>query len=237
MKSIDFRSLILVFVFLTLMASACSLGPAKSDPSSSSSKGGSSRAGSAFVPSNDPRKDLRDALEKLKTAYPFRLTEAMSGNANGREIPQGTRVVDFAAVDRSHANWTNGPLGDTEVITIGDKQYTKIANGKWTEGAAPRAAQREGSPERMRELLASVIKDVKYAGPETVNGVACHAYSYAIDGELAGQRWLGTAKSWIRASDGLPQQIDSELNISSVKEKSHITYEYNTNITVEKPTM
>jgi hypothetical protein len=230
-------------LLLAFVASACSLVPSKSEPASSSStgnpstKGSSSLSASAFSPSNDPRKDFRDALDRLRSAYPFRLTEVSSGSANGREIPEGTRVVDFAAADRSHAKWMNGPLGDTEVITIGDKAYTKLNNGKWTEGAATSAARREGTPERMRELLASVIKDAKYAGPETVNGVACHAYTYAIDGELAGQRWLGTAKCWIRASDGLPQQIDSELNTSSYKAKSHITYEYSVDVKVEKPTM
>jgi hypothetical protein len=89
----------------------------------------------------------------------------------------------------------------------------------------------------MRELLAKVIKDVRYVGAETVNGVACHAYAYTIDGELSGQKWAGTGKSWVRASDGLPQQIDSELNTSSYQAKSHITYEYNVDVKVEKPAM
>src|SRR5215475_15307532 len=107
MKIILNRKLRWAVLLLALVASGCTLVPSKSEPASSSptgnpsAKGGSSRAASAFVPSNDPRKDFRDALDKLKTAYPFRLTETMSGNANGREIPQGTRVVDFAAADRS----------------------------------------------------------------------------------------------------------------------------------------
>src|SRR5262245_57847727 len=214
----------IVIALTALLMVACSLTPSKqSDPASSSSSSSgardSSRA-SAFTPSNDPRKDLRDALEKLNSAYPYRLTEDSSGSATGTEIPQSTRVVDFAARDRSHAKWTAGPLGDTEVITIGDKQYMKLNSGNWTEGPAAATSRREGTAERMRDLLAKVVKDVKYVGPETVNGVACHAYTYTIDGELAGQRWAGTGKSWARASDGLPQQIDSELTTSSYQAKS-----------------
>lgn len=227
--------------FLTLLLAfsvACKFVKSKDEPhESSSSKDNSSRGLPGFEPSNDPRKDLRDALEKLNSAYPYRLTEVSSGSANGKEVPEGTRVVDFAAADRSHAKWTSGPLGDTEVITIGGKQYMRLNNGNWTEGAAVSAARREGTAERMRDLLAKVVKDVKYAGAETVNGVACHAYTYTIDGDLAGQRWAGTGKGWIGASDGLPRQIDSELNVSSYQAKSHITYEYNVNIKVEPPAM
>jgi hypothetical protein len=224
-------------LLLTLSA-ACKFVQSKDEPrGSSSTKGDSSRGLSAFAPSNDPRKDLRDALERLNTAYPYRLTEVSSSSANGQQTPEGTRVVDFAAGDRSHAKWTSGPLGDTEVITIGGKQYMKLNNGGWTEGAAIPAARREGTAERMRELLGKVIKDVKYVGKETVNGVACHAYAYTIDGDLAGQRWAGTGKSWIGASDGLPRQIDSELNTSSYQAKSHITYEYNVTVKVDAPAL
>ena len=236
--SIQFQQLLLLTA-CALLLGGCGIGELKGGGESKADNPStkSSKAGSAFRPSGDARKDFRDALDKLSSAYPFRLTEISSGTANGGEVPESTRVVDFAAADRAHAKWINGPLGNTEVITIGNKEYTKLNNGKWTEGAATPAARREGTPERMRELLASVIKDAKYVGPETVNGIACHAYIYAIDGNLTGQRWLGTAKSWIRASDGLPQQIDSELNLSSYNAKSHITYEYDVDVKVEKPAM
>jgi hypothetical protein len=237
MKTIFKRNLIWLSLSFALMATACVFSKsANSEPDSPSKKTSTSRESTApFTPSNDARKDLRDALEKLNTAYPYRLTEVSTGSANGAEMP--TRVVDFAAANRSHAKWTNGPLGDTEVITIDDKKYTKLNNGKWIEEAATSPVRREGTAERMRDLLAKVIKDVKYVGAETVNGVPCYAYAYTIDGELGGQRWAGTGKSWIGASDGLPHQLDSELNTSSYQAKSHITYEYNVDIKVEKPAM
>jgi hypothetical protein len=233
------RAALSVCLLVLLTASVtCTLTQPKDDSrSSSSAKEGASRGLSAFAPSNDPRKDLRDALERLNQAYPYRLTETSSGTADGREIPEGTRVVEFAAADRSHAKWNNGPLGDTEVITIGDKQYTKLNNGNWNEGVRSSAGRAQDTAKRMRELLASVIKDVKYAGTETVNGVACHAYAYAIDGDLSGQKWLGTGKAWVGASDGLPHQLDSELNVSASRQKSHITYEYDLDFKIEKPQM
>jgi hypothetical protein len=202
-----------------------------------SSTANTSSHGAAFTPSSDARKDLREALERLNTAYPYRLTENSSGNATGREISGGTRIVEFAAADRSHAKWTNGPLGDTEVITIGDKQYSKLNNGNWTVGSPAGLAQRQGMEKRMREMMASAVKDVQYIGTDTIKGVPCHAYTYTMDMDVSGQKWAGTGKAWIGSNDGLPHQLDSEMTIISYKQKSHITYEYNVDFKVEKPVM
>lgn len=233
------RRVLWVLVFLTVaLMMACSFGRLKGPASNSASRTeNSSSHGTAFRPTGDARKDLREALERLNTAYPYRLTENSSGNANGREISEGTRIVEFAAADRSHAKWTNGPLGDTEVITIGDKQYSKLNNGNWTMGAPAGLAQRQGMAKRMREMMASAVKDVQYIGTDTINGVPCHAYTYTMDMDVSGQKWVGTGKAWIGSSDGLPHQLDSEMTVSSYKQKSHITYEYNVDFKVEKPVM
>ena len=226
-------------LFLTLaFTMACSFARSKgSADNSASPTGNSSSHGIAFTPSGDARKDLREALERLNTAYPYRLTENSSGTGNGREISGGTRMVEFAAADRSHAKWTNGPLGDTEVITIGDKQYSKLNNGNWTVGSPAGLAQRQGMEKRMREMMASAVKDVQYMGADTINGVSCHAYTYTMEMDVSGQRWAGTGKAWIGSSDGLPHQLDSEMTVSSYKQKSRITYEYNVDFKVEKPVM
>ena len=233
------RCALWVPLFLTLAFSvgchfARSEGPAGNKASAT---GNSSSRNTAFTPSGDARKDLREALERLNTAFPYRLTENSSGTANGGAISGGTRVVEFAAADRSHARWTNGPLGDTEVITIGNQQYTKLNNGNWTVGSPAGLAQRQGMERRMREMMASAVKDVQYIGTDTINGVSCHTYTYTMEMDVSGQRWAGTGKAWIGSSDGLPHQMDSEMTVSSYKQKSHITYEYNVNFKVEKPAM
>jgi len=202
---------------------------------SASPSGNSSSHGTAFTPSSDARKDLGEALARLNTAYPYRLTETSSGTATGQEISGGTRVVEFAAADRSHAKWTNGPLGDTEVITIGSQQYSRLNNGNWTVGSPAGLAQRQGMEKRMREMMASAVKDVQHIGTETINGLPCHEYTYTMDMDVSGQKWAGTGKAWIGSNDGLPHQLDSEMTVSSYKQKSHITYEYNVDFKVEKP--
>src|SRR5215467_12530524 len=229
------RALWVPLFLMLALAIACSLGRSKGPSGNSAATGNSSSHAKAFTPSNDARKDLREALERLNTAYPYRLTEDSSGNATGQEISGGKRVVEFAAADRSHAKWTNGPLGDTEVITIGDKQYSKLNNGNWIVGSPAGLAQRQGMEKRMREMMASAVKDVKYIGTDTINGLPCHEYTYTMDMDVSGQKWAGTGKAWIGSTDGLLHQSDSEMTVSSYKQKSHITYEYNVDFKVDKP--
>ncbi len=84
-----------LFVLAIVPLSSCSLSRLKGVPSSSSNNGNTT---TSFSPSNDARKDLGDALRKLKTAYPYRLTETMSATANGQTaMPESTRVTEFAA--------------------------------------------------------------------------------------------------------------------------------------------
>jgi len=219
---------------------ACSLSQLKAGRSSSNSGNGlpgkSSGTTSAFSPSSDARKDLGDALRKLNSAYPYRLTETMSATANGQTaMPESTRVVEFAAPDRSHMKWTGGPGGNIEAISIGDKHYW-FANGKWTEGTIP-STRGMNRGEDFAKKLAEMVKEVKYVGPEAINSVACYAYSFKAETTMAGQSYSGSGTLWIGAADGLPHQSDSEFKVATYANKSHIVYEYNVDIKVEKPSM
>ena len=123
---------------------------------------------------------------------------------------------------------------DVEAITIGDKHYW-YSGGKWTEGSLDLASN--GGADFAKKV-AEMLKDIKYVGPETVNGIDCRLYSCTIDGSMGGQNWTGTAKIWIGAADGLPHQSDSDFKVAnSFGGKSHIVYEYGGNIKVEPPVM
>jgi len=219
MKMIFNRKL-MISLLLVFLCGACKTGGT-----------GSTAAGSAkssFKPSSDAGKDLGDALRKLGAAFPYRLTETTTTSQAGQ--PAGdktTRVVDFAATDRFHVKLSGGDEDDLELITIGEKSYTK-ENGKWSEEAAPKT----GSPKiEFEKNIADAIKDVTLVGPETVNGVECFAYNYTIQLDKV----TGKGKTWVRASDGLPQQSDSEFKNGDVGSKSHVGYEYNADVKVEPP--
>jgi hypothetical protein len=243
--SLQFRCGALLLVFGILLLTSCSLVKSKGDSDTSSSRkagstsstsSDSSSKSTSFSPSSDARKDVRDALLKLKTAYPYRMTETMSATANGQAaMPESTRVVEFAAADRSHMKWTGGQGSDVEAISIGSKHYW-YSNGKWIEGAVPslRGADRGAD---FANKLAEMVKEVKYVGPEVVNGISCFAYTGTYETTMGGQNYSGTARVWIGAADGLPHQSDSAFNVSNYGGKSHIVYEYNVNIKVEPPAM
>src|SRR5229473_7419883 len=130
----QFGRLFLLTICASLLT-ACGISQLKGGSESRTTNGANnpSTAGSSFTPSNDARKDLHEALRRLKTAYPYRLTESMSATANGQTaMPESTRVTEFAAADRSHMKWTGGAGGDVEEITIGEKRYW-YSDGKWTE--------------------------------------------------------------------------------------------------------
>ena len=233
---LNFKLIRSLIVLATLPLVGCTSGQFRKETSGSSGADApSSTTGSAFRPSSDAGKDVREAIAKLNTAYPYRLTEIVSASGNSQTaMPDGTRVVEFAAADRVHMKSTSKIGVDVEAITIGDKHYW-YSGGKWTEGSLDLASN--GGADFAKKV-AEMLKDVKYVGPETVNGIECHLYSCTIDGSMGGQNWTGTAKIWIGAADGLPHQSDSDFKVAnSFGGKSHIVYEYGGNIKVEPPVM
>jgi hypothetical protein len=209
---------------VVMVCGACKTKGSGSTPSASSK---SSSASAPFKPSSDARKDLGDALHKLSNTFPYRVTETTTTSAGGQAAgSETTRVVDFTAADRYRVKLSSEG-GDLELITIGDKNYSKV-DGKWTEEPNPK---KQNQRVDLEKNLADAIKDVTYVGPETVNGVSCFVYNYTI--QMAG--YAGTGKTCVRASDGLPLQSDSEFKYQNVESKSHVGYEYNTDVKVEAP--
>jgi hypothetical protein len=208
----------LLVLLLVLVCGGCKMGGTNSGKSASL----------PFKPSSDAGKDLGDALRKLSNAFPYRLTEFTTTSADGKPVgQQTTRVVEFAAADRFHVKFIGADEEQNfELITIGEKSYSK-EDGKWNEEAA--------NPQRkkidLQKTLADAIKDVTLVGPETINGVACFAYNYTIQLDQV----TGKGKTWVRASDGLPLQSDSEFKAETYESKSHVVYEYNADVKVEPP--
>ena len=212
-------------LLLVMVCGACRTGGVGS---TSAGKSKSSASGQPFKPSSDAAKDLGDALRKLSNAFPYRLTETTTTSAGGQAVgQQTTRVVDFAAADRFHVKLSSGEEEDLELITIGEKNYSK-ENGKWSEETA-----NSNRPKKvdLEKSLADAIKNATLVGPETINGVECFAYNYTIQVDSV----TGKGKTWVRASDGLPLQSDSEFKNGNVESKSHVSYEYNADVKVEAP--
>jgi len=227
MRVIFNLKLITTMLMVVMVFGACKSGGAGST-SRGGGSGSSTTASAPFKPSSDARKDLGDALHKLSNAFPYRVTETTTTSSSGQAAAnETTRVLDFVAADRYRVKLSGGEGSDIELITIGDKSYSK-EDGKWTEDPNP---QKQNQRVDLEKNLADAIKDVTYAGPETVNGVSCFVYNYTI--QMAG--YAGTGKTYVRASDGLPLQSDSEFKYQNVESKSHVGYEYNADVKIEAP--
>ncbi len=214
-----------LLVIAALMLGGCSWGQLKGDPGSSSATGkdNTSRDTTSFSPSSDARKDLGDALRKLKTAYPYRLTETTSSIVDGQAAgPTYTRLAEFAAPDRSHVKISSASASDVETIHIGDRQYW-YSNGKWSENGDQSAVEKSKRHEDLEKKLAEATKEVKYVGPETINGLPSFAYTFSLEMTVQGQMWTGTGKAWVGAADGLPHQIDSEFQVGKYR-KNRISF-------------
>src|SRR5439155_6638133 len=106
---LNFKLIRSLIALAALPLVGCTSGQFRKETSGSSSGDApSSTIGSAFKPSNDARKDVREAIAKLNTAYPYRLTETVSASGNSQTGPESTRVVEFAAAKGSHMKWTGG---------------------------------------------------------------------------------------------------------------------------------
>ncbi len=157
MRVIFNLKLITTMLMVVMVCGACKTKGSGSTSSASSSSGTSA----PFKPSSDARKDLGDALHKQSNAFPYRVTETTTTSAGGQTAGnETTRVLDFAAADRYRVKLSGGDGGEVELITIGDKSYSK-EDGKWTEEPN---AKKQNQRVDLEKNLADAIKDVTYAG-------------------------------------------------------------------------
>jgi hypothetical protein len=192
-----------------------------------------------FKPSGDAQKDIREAYQKLNSAYPYRLTENYRLTASpvgdgGTKGQSSTRVVEFAAADRIHSRMVDSEgLTLFEGITFGDKSYMKKGD-KWSELSQSEGPLKE-SMEKKEKMISSFLKDVQLSGTETMNGVSCSAYAARVEGDMGGQAFTGSSKIWVGNPDGLLHQTDSNTKMANYASRSQVVYEYNVDIKIEQP--
>jgi hypothetical protein len=172
--------------------------------------------------SGNPSQELGDALTRLKTAYPYRVTDELIQSGSSSSTT-GKYVVEYAAADRAHYK-----SDSHETIEIGDKRYAYYS-GKWVEtGPAAKGPTIE-------ETISEHMADVRQEGAEEINGVPCSAYTTRYQFDTKGLPGSGTSKIWISKLDGLPRQLDSKIKQDPISYTSHKVYEYDSSIRVEKP--
>lgn len=150
-----------------------------------------------FTPTDNPKKDLDDAIKRLETAFPYRVTYSQkSGDREPVEF-----VVEYAAADRFGLRDSSG----YEFFKIGVTAYSRSprspSNGEWIESAA-----RDSIGVTLERSVVTNLplesQKVKSMGMETLNGVSCYVYTYKMGSPDH------NGKAWIGAADGLLYKID-----------------------------
>ncbi len=149
-----------------------------------------------FKPSNNPQKDLAEAMKRLETAYPFRWTFSQ----NDAKYPAVEFVFEYADRDRLHARDSSG----AEYVKIGETGYTKgsSSGGQWELDTVNFNVGAFNANNQLKSLL-SQHANVTSIGPEELNGVSCFVYQFPFGRD-------GVSKTWIGAANGLPYLRDDK---------------------------
>jgi len=228
LKSIITMLILLLFVGL----SGCNLGrrgslgssPLNNHNSSPPAKTNTGRTTTAFTLSHDAAKNLSDAVKRLDTAYPYRLTFTQSGT----DKPATKWVVEYAAADRFHVREVDG-----EWIKIRESAFTK-SQGAWKKDSSSSTGMfSENVGIEMVKIIERIWalgrwKEVKSIGKEAIDGVPSYAYIFKLESTVGGEI---TSKAWIGAADGLPRRLDRTLANQS---KQQVVYEF-VDVTVDNP--
>jgi hypothetical protein len=182
---------------------------------------------------SNAQRDLRTALMKLRVAYPYRLTDINSKDGNEQSSSE-TSVTEFASANRLRVT-TRGQDGKrTEMIIIGGTNYM-FFDGQWTK--QPQSAKDQADMRRDQDRLSSSLSDVKFIGVETINAIKhkVYVFRWGLDISVSGEVPTGIGKAWIGARDGLPHQMDLDLDIQGHHTKSHLVYEYHVKLDIHRP--
>jgi hypothetical protein len=182
---------------------------------------------------SNARQDLRTALMKSRIAYPYRLTHISSTDENGQSSSE-TSVTEFASANRLRVTTSETGGKRSEMIIIGGTNYIFL-DGQWTK--EPLSAKEQADMRRDQDRLSSSLSDVKFIGVETINGIKHKIYTFrwGVDISVSGKSPSGTGKAWIGVRDGLPHQMDLDLDIQGHHTKSHMVYEYHVKLDIHRP--
>ena len=186
----------------------------------------------------DPRGELTKSMSAVIAAKSYRARWVTASDSGSNS----TTVMEFVAPDRYRILREadlRGRTSKNETIIVGQDTYMKMGDSPWQK-----------VPVKMGELIAqfrnpkvieeiSKSADVKFIGPESVDGSPAMVYQYTYnDPQVRG--FKTTAKTWIGAASNLPLKTESESEADmmgkTVKSKSTITYsDFGTDIKIERP--
>jgi hypothetical protein len=127
-----------------------------------------------------------------------------------------------------HLKVTGFDIG--EWVTIGGELYD-FSGGHWRRIVAEKTDWSD-----VGRLVGSNMKTANDDGVDTVNGIPCLRYALTFQGQSGGMGYKGDGKAWVAIADGLPQQYDADLTISTTStNKMHAVYDYPISVDIPNP--
>ena len=180
------------------------------------------------APPGEPRDAVIKASKKFLDLPQF--TAELSGNG-GSDMRMR---LEYQAPDRFHVfDLGNREQGTSEFIIIGREMYMKVGD-RWQK----MPATTERSVPNLRNLFneegLKSLQDVKYNGPDTVDGMPMYVYSYRNSVTSANAPYPFTSKIWVGAADGLPHKIEVTYEQGQLRSMT-VVYDLETPVSVEAP--
>ena len=221
------KRIVPVILLLMIAVLGCKLPSAIRDMTS----GGTSKGSDGSSPlssesrGTDPREDVVAASNKFM-ALPY-FTAKMEGMGQ-TEIKS---EVKFVAPDRFHVKYLGTGTGaGMEMIFLGKDMYMN-ANGKWTKMPSTNTSLPTLRDSFTEEGL-KMLTDVKFEGPDTVDGKSTYVYSYKNVTPVGNYPF--TSKIWVGEDTGLPVKIFVEYTNGALNHMK-IDYDTETPVTIDPP--
>ncbi|MCW1969992.1 MAG: hypothetical protein KIH69_017915 [Anaerolineae bacterium] len=201
--------------------------PAATKPAAAPAPTATSAPAAPALPVGDPADAVRKAnIASTQRAY---RSEVVSESKDGKTVIKGI----FVPPGNLHAT-TDAGGAQFEMIIVGDRLWMK-RDGKLTE--SPNAKVMIGKTleqyAKDPESLGIKISDVKFVGPDVLNGTPTWVYSFVST--LPEANFKSTAKMWIGVANGLPLKQEVEGEFGGIKSKTVQLITYDPNLKVEAP--
>jgi len=197
--------------------------------SNSASTGSTSSDSDSAAPSGDPKADVITASKKFLDLPKFAAT--MNGQSAQGDM---TMALEYQAPDRFHMTTTDPKSHvQTEIMMIGKDMYMQFG-GHWQKIPNTNGSTMPNLRQYFDEEGLKLLKDVKYEGDDTVDGMPAHVYSYHNNQVNSNMPFPFTSKIWVGSADGLPHKIEVTYEQGQMKNMT-INYDYNKPVDIKAP--
>lgn len=242
--------ILLISVSAFLALTACQSETALQNPEES----GGNAAVKKTVADSDPQTILLGSMKSFQEVKSW-IADVESSNDVS---PQGEMKmqIKYSAPDNFQVEGT-AAANEMRIISVGEETFLQM-NGKWQK--APASANMGQMINNWREMFSdqklAALKNIQFAGKETIDGRELSVYTYEIDAQAAmpdevknkmtdemkarlnEMQSENKAKIWIDTEKNLPFKMETTMKMSKPQEltqKMSVNYKYDQAVQIKAP--